>query len=65
MNEFATHSKTKDDEIWRDTVYKKGPRYHNEKVRLAKEQNIDLHFIWEDDFVNSQYKTIIRQILKL
>lgn len=66
INEFATHSKDSDTEPFRkkNGSVKKGPIYHSEKQRLASQQCIELHFLWEDEFRDDSYQKHLNQILK-
>lgn len=63
IQDFATHSKKFDFEKAKfrgGEIIKKGPIYHENKRKLAKEQlDITLIDLWEDDIESGKYKEII------
>lgn len=67
VQDFATHSKTEDDSTtpayW-GKAKKKGPEYHENKRRLAKDQlGVRLIDLWEDEVRNGDYKNIILEAI--
>lgn len=75
IQDFATHSKNSDNVLmtgqflhWAreagKSVYKKGPKYHEDK-RLFAEKHYDIKIIeiWEDDILSGQYKNILKNCL--
>lgn len=67
VNDFATHSKTSEEEIseyrYRKSSFKSGPRYHDNKVCEAAQNGINLHFVWEDSLFDGSLDITIDEIL--
>lgn len=68
VQDFATHSRTNDNEQcenhWRKKrQYKSGPTYHRSKKQAAQKISIQIYEIWEDEIINSTYKDKITQII--
>lgn len=68
IQDFATHSKERDDEVgpWRTghSIIKKGPKYHELKRKLSRDQlGIELIDVWEDALVSRNFKVILKSLL--
>lgn len=68
IQDFATHSKVSDDEIsdfMRLRQLKKGPAYHENKRRLAREQlGVALIDIWQDEIESGDFEEIILKAIR-
>ena len=67
VQDFHTHSKNSDTEISEHgfNSVKHGPTYHEHKRQIAKDKNINLIDLWEDDIRSDQYKKEINRWLKI
>jgi len=65
VQDFATHSKGSDQEKghpWRRNGLKNGPKLHELKRRLAKEQlHVDIVDIWEDELRSGEFKRLVSE----
>jgi len=68
VQDFATHSKTSEDEVSRFkgvTGLKKGPNYHENKRRLAKEQlDVTLIDLWQDEIESGDFEEVILEAIR-
>lgn len=68
VQDFTTHSKTSDTEISNSKFnysYKHGPTYHEHKRQVAKDQDIILIDLWEDDIRSEKYKKELDKWIKI
>jgi len=63
IQDFKTHSKEDDQEIGSFGKFKNGPQYHQNKKGLARNINIDLFEIWEDEIINATFKEKVASII--
>lgn len=66
VQDFATHSRTRNDEPCRlhYANVKSGPDYHKAKFEAAAKSGIELHEIWEDDIMEGRALSILQEAIR-
>lgn len=59
VQDFMSHSRTSDEELFGHGGFKNGPKYHKAKRALAEAAGFVYVEIWEDSIISGEYKEIV------